>query len=169
MNFKDVTLKGDWREKRRFPERLIYYYFHTKEEIFLALLQREYEAWICDLNSIRQNHQEMSVEQFSDELAHSLEKRDRLLKLMSMNHYDMESNSRMENLVAFKTVYGNSMRMVAGCLEKFFPYMTEGDRQGFIYAFFPISVRGVSIYGRDRQAERSNGAGLRKLRISFHL
>ena len=30
------------------------------------------------------------------------------------------------------------MRMVAGCLEKFFPYMTEGDRQGFIYAFFPF-------------------------------
>lgn len=46
-----------------------------------------------------------------------------------MNHYDMESNSRMENLVAFKTVYGNSMRMVAGCLEKFFPYMTADDRQ----------------------------------------
>ncbi len=153
MNFKDVTLK-EIGEKTSFSRTLIYYYFHTKEEIFLALLQREYEAWIGDLNSIRQNHQEMSVEQFSDELAHSLEKRDRLLKLMSMNHYDMESNSRMENLVAFKTVYGNSMRMVAGCLEKFFPYMTEGDRQGFIYAFFPF-LFGVYPYTvvTDRQKE----------------
>ena len=26
-------------------------YFQTKEEIFLALLQREYEAWISDLEA----------------------------------------------------------------------------------------------------------------------
>lgn len=96
----------------------------------------------------------MSVEQFSDELARSLERRDRLLKLMSMNHYDMESNSRMENLVAFKTMYGNSMRMVASCLEKFFPYMTVDDRQGFIYAFFPF-LFGVYPYTvvTDKQKE----------------
>ena len=153
MNFKDVTLKKVG-EKTSFSRTLIYYYFHTKEEIFLALLQREYEAWIQDLNSIRQSRREMSVEEFSDELAHSLERRDRLLKLMSMNHYDMESNSRMENLVAFKTVYGNSMRMVSGCLEKFFPYMTAEDRQGFIYAFFPF-LFGVYPYTvvTDKQKE----------------
>ena len=137
MNFKDVTLK-EVGKKTPFSRTLIYYYFHTKEEIFLALLQKEYEAWIQDLNSIRQSHQKMTVEQFAEELAHSLERRDRLLKLMSMNHYDMESNSRMENLVAFKKVYGNSMRTVDGCLEKFFPHMTADDRQGFIYAFFPF-------------------------------
>ena len=137
MNFKDVTLK-EVGKKTPFSRTLIYYYFHTKEEIFLALLQKEYEAWIQDLNSIRQSHQKMSVEQFAEELAHSLERRDGLLKLMSMNHYDMESNSRMENLVAFKKVYGNSMRTVDGCLEKFFPHMTADDRQGFIYAFFPF-------------------------------
>ena len=137
MNFKDVTLK-EVGKKTPFSRTLIYYYFHTKEEIFLALLQKEYEAWIQDLNSIRQSHQKMSVEQFAEELAHSLERRDRLLKLMSMNHYDMESNSRMENLVAFKKVYGNSMRTVDGCLEKFFSHMTADDRQGFIYAFFPF-------------------------------
>ena len=46
------------------------------------------------------------------------------------------------------------MRMVAGCLEKFFPYMTEGDRQGFIYAFFPF-LFGVYPYTvvTDRQKE----------------
>lgn len=46
------------------------------------------------------------------------------------------------------------MRIVAGCLEKFFPYMTEGDRQGFIYAFFPF-LFGVYPYTvvTDRQKE----------------
>ena len=35
MNFKDVTLK-DIGAKTSFTRTLIYYYFHTKEEIFLA-------------------------------------------------------------------------------------------------------------------------------------
>ena len=31
-----------------------------------------------------------------------------MLKLLSMNMYDMEANSRMERLVAFKKAYGAS-------------------------------------------------------------
>ena len=85
MNFKDVTLK-DIGTKTSFTRTLIYYYFHTKEEIFLALLQREYEAWIVDLTAMQKCHQKMTVDQFAEELAHSLERRSRLLKLMSMNH-----------------------------------------------------------------------------------
>ena len=137
MSFKDITIK-EIGKKTTFTRTSIYNYFQTKEEIFLALLQREYEAWIEDLKAILLEHDEMSVDAFSDELAHTLEKRERLLKIMSMNHYDMETNSRMENLVAFKTVYGSSMRAVACCLKKFFPQMTEEDAQGFIYAFFPF-------------------------------
>lgn len=136
-SFKEITLK-EIGEKTSFTRTSIYNYFQTKEEIFLALLQQEYEKWIDDLREMLQSNETMSLEQFSDGLARSLEKRERLLKLMSMNHYDMEGNSRMENLVAFKRVYGNSMRAVSCCLEKFFPRMTVSDVQGFIYAFFPF-------------------------------
>ena len=137
MNFKDVTLK-DISAKTSFTRTLIYYYFHTKEEIFLALLQREYEAWIEDLTAIQKRSPKMTVDQFAEKLNTRSSVRRRLLKLMSMNHYDMEANSRMENLVAFKTAYGNSMRAMTGCLEKFFPQMTGEDRQGFLFAFFPF-------------------------------
>ena len=136
-SFKEITLK-EIGEKTSFTRTSIYNYFQTKEEIFLALLQQEYEMWVDDLTEMLQNNETMSAEQFADGLARSLEKRERLLKLMSMNHYDMEGNSRMENLVAFKRVYGNSMRVVSRCLEKFFPDMTARDVQGFIYAFFPF-------------------------------
>ncbi len=136
-SFKEITLK-EIGEKTSFTRTSIYNYFQTKEEIFLALLQQEYEMWVDDLTEMLQNNETMSVEQFADGLARSLEKRERLLKLMSMNHYDMEGNSRMENLVAFKRVYGNSMRVVCRCLEKFFPDVTARDVQGFIYAFFPF-------------------------------
>ena len=78
MNFKDVTLK-EVGAKTSFTRTLIYYYFHTKEEIFLALLQREYEAWSGELDALCREHASMTAEQFADALSRSLERRHRLL------------------------------------------------------------------------------------------
>ena len=167
-NFKEITLK-EIGEKTSFTRTSIYNYFQTKEEIFLALLQQEYEKWIVDLNEMLHNNKTMSAEQFADSLARSLEKRERLLKLMSMNHYDMEANSRMENLIAFKTVYGNSMRTVTSCLQKFFPRMTSGDIQEFIYAFFPF-LFGVYPYTvvTDKQKEAMEKANANYVFLSIY-
>lgn len=137
MGFKDITIR-DIGEKTSFTRTSIYNYFQTKEEIFLGLLQREYEAWTCDLKAIARDHETMSPDQFAEAIAHTLEKRGCMLKLLSMNLYDMEGNSRIENLVDFKRVYADSMKALTSCLEKFFPYMTETDVQEFLYAVYPF-------------------------------
>lgn len=137
IGFRDMTIR-DIAAKTTFTRTSIYNYFQTKEEIFLALLQREHELWIADLEAIVRSHETLSADGFADELSRTLEKRACMLKLMSMNLYDMEGNSRMENLVAFKTVYAAAREAVAGCLEKFFPRMSDLDRQEFIYALFPF-------------------------------
>ena len=102
------------------------------------MLQREYEAWTADLEAIPRQYEAMSADELAEALAHTLEKRGCMLKLVCMNLYDMEGNSRMENLVAFKTVYAGAMKAVTCCLNKFFPHMTAADIQGFLYAFFPF-------------------------------
>ena len=137
MGFKDMTIR-DIAAKTTFTRTSIYNYFQTKEEIFLALLQREHELWTADLEAIVRSHETLSADGFADELSRTLEKRGCMLKLMSMNLYDMEGNSRIENLVAFKTVYAAAREAVAGCLKKFFPRMSDLDRQEFIYALFPF-------------------------------
>ena len=80
----------------------------------------------------------MTKDEFADKLARSLEKREQMLKIMSMNHYDMESNSRLEHLIEFKVVYGESIHTVEKCLEKYFPDMSVAGKQDFIYTFFPF-------------------------------
>ena len=153
MGFKDITIR-DIGAETSFTCTAIYNYFQTKEEIFLALLQREHEAWISNLEEITREHETMTIGDFSDAIAGSLEKRGCMLKLMSMNLYDMEGNSRMDNLVAFKVVYAQALRSVSGCLEKFFPQMTPGDIQEFLYVFFPF-LFGVYPYttATDKQKE----------------
>lgn len=135
--FKDLTLK-DIGKATSFTRTSIYNYFQTKEEIFLALLEREYDLWNADLTDILEKNESLSADEFADKLARSLEKRERLLKLMSMNHYDMESSSRIENLTEFKRSYGRSLQLVTRCAEKFFPVMSAGEVRNFVYIFFPF-------------------------------
>ena len=136
-SFKDITIR-DIGEKTSFTRTSIYNYFQTKEEIFLALLQREHEAWVADLKKMIEQNDSMSVETFAKSMAHILERRQCMLKLMSMNIYDMEVNSRLENLVVFKKVYAEAFDTLTRCLKKFFPIMTQEDLQNFLYAFFPF-------------------------------
>ena len=135
-NFKDITIK-QIGEKTSFSRTSIYNYFHTKEEIFLALFQKEYEIWIDDLNKMHDENEKLSKEEFASKLAHTIEKRPTLLKLLSMNLYDMEENSRMEVLIEFKRAYGDSIKTVKKCLDKFFT-MKEEEKEEFLFSFFPF-------------------------------
>lgn len=49
------------------------------------------------------------MEELAGIIADSLEKRWQLLKILSMNHYDLEENSRTEMLVEFKLMYGEAL------------------------------------------------------------
>ncbi len=137
MSFKEITLKEIGKETS-FSRPTIYNYFQTKEEIFLALFELEYERWNEDLVHIMNDNDYLTKTEIAEQLAHSLEKREQLLKLLSMNNYDMEANSRPELLTNFKKAYGSSMKNVRGILDKFCLEMSSLDKQNLIYIFFPF-------------------------------
>lgn len=153
MGFREITIK-EIADYTSFSRPSIYNYFETKEEIFLAILQKEYECWIDDLDVVRCGHDNLTRAELAEALARTLEKREQLLKLMSMNHYDMEANSRMERLTEFKRAYGGSLRAVERLLEKFCPEMSAQGRKEFLYAFFPF-IYGIYPYAvvTDKQRE----------------
>ena len=157
-NFKDITIK-QIGEKTSFSRTSIYNYFHTKEEIFLALFQREYEMWIDDLNKMHDKNEKMTKEEFASGLAHTIDKRPTLLKLLSMNMYDMEENSRMEVLIEFKRAYGDSIKTVQKCLDKF-STMKEKEKEDFLFSFFPF-MYGIYPYtfvtGKQKEAMENAG------------
>ena len=161
-SFKDITIKGIG-EQGKFSRTSIYYYFQTKEEIFLALFKKEYENWIKDLEELYSENEELTKENFADKLAKTIEKRTNLLKLLSMNMYDMEENSRIEELIKFKTAYGKSVEMVRKCIDKFFKDMSEEEKDKFIFSFFPFMY---GIYPYAEVTEKQKGA-MEKARVPF--
>ena len=168
MSFKEITLK-DIAGATSFTRTSIYNYFQTKEEIFLALMQREYERWVEDLDALRESYTAMSADAFAGALARTLEKRGMLLKLLSMNHFDMEENSRPECLMQFKVAYGASIEAVRRCIGKFFPGMDEQAQQDFLYAFFPF-LYGLYPYTTvsAKQRKAMAGAGLNFVYMSVY-
>ena len=159
MSFKEITLK-EIGQQTSFTRTSIYNYFETKEEIFLALFAQEYEYFSQDLDRLCEQNETLTLDQLASALARALERRPLMLKLLSMNMYDMEANSRMERLVAFKTAYGASKDALDRCLKRFVPALDEKGRQTFLYAFLPF-VYGLYPYTmvteKQKQAMREAG------------
>ena len=160
MSFKEITLKEIGAETS-FTRTSIYNYFQTKEEIFLALFEREYNRWNESLTGILENNDSLTKRELSEKIAVSLSEREQLLKLLSMNIYDMEANSRPEILTSFKKSYGMSINNISRLLEKFCPDMNESDIKHFIYMFFPFMF-GIYPYTSvtDKQWKAMEEAGI---------
>ena len=168
MSFKDITLK-EIGQQTSFTRTSIYNYFETKEEIFLALFAQEYELFTEDLESLCRQNERMTLDELSSALAHALERRSLMLKLLSMNLYDMEANSRMERLVAFKRAYGKSKDALDSCLKHFVPGLGEQKRQSFLYAFLPF-VYGLYPYTvvTEKQKQAMQEAGISYVYMSTY-
>ena len=137
MSFREITLK-EISNITSFSRPTIYNYFETKEEIFLALFKREYDLWNEQLAAIHDQNEQLTKAELADKIAQSLSERQQLLKLLSMNNFDMEANSRQEMLTTFKQSYGSSLQRISILLTKFCPDMSAEDIQDFIYTFFPF-------------------------------
>ena len=158
--FKEITIK-EIGAATTLSRTGIYLYFETKEEIFLALLAKEYDAWSAEMRSVMRKEKELNREQVADVLSRTLTDHPRLLRLLSMNHFEMEANSRPERLTEFKRSYGASLATVDDLVKTYIPDMDEAARQRFLYAFFPF-IYGIYPYTSvtEKQKEAMKEAGI---------
>lgn len=160
MNYRDITIK-EISTETSFSRPSIYNYFETKEEIFLALLTREYHIWAKDVLELAKEQEKLTKNVFAARFSEILANRVTLLKISSMNLYEIEDHSRLERLVEFKKEFLCAMDAVKRCLQHFFPDMTEAQIEGFRYAFFPF-MYGIYpyVFPTDKQREAMKMVGI---------
>ena len=134
LNFDDVTIK-DIAELTSFTRPSTYNYFETREEIFLGLLEREYQLWAADLRACQPVTGKDPKRQFARAVAGTLAEHGTMLRLLANNLMEIESNSRMERLIGFKRVYGESIEALGSCLSRFCPEMTSEEVDGFVSCY----------------------------------
>lgn len=136
LSFKEVTIKEIGKETT-FTRTSIYNYFQTKEEIFLALITREFMRWNEALEE-GLTVQPFDREALAELLADTLAERTLLLKILSMNMFEIEAHSRLERLIEFKQVFACSFVLVDALLQAADPTLDEQARVAFTYSFFPF-------------------------------
>ena len=166
MTFKEVNLK-EIGKVTSFTRTSIYNYSESKEEIFLGIFEDEYIKWTLDLQKII-DEGELGREKLAKRLSESLGKRKLMLKLLSVNLYDMEENSRMERLVSFKKAYGRSRDVLAELIKKNYPGIKKKELDEFIFTFLPF-LHGVHPYAfaTSKQIEAMDEAGIKYLETTI--
>ena len=152
LNIKVVS------EATRFTRATIYNYFKNIDEIFLSAYQQEYQAWAEDLQRILDGHDALTREDFADELARSLEKRERMLRFSLADFHEREANCRREFVFSHKVIFNQTIRLLHDCIAKFFPEKTEKEIIELLYMIFPFmhgKYRYVSITDVEREARQA--------------
>lgn len=166
--FEEITIK-DVANLTTFSRPSIYNYFQTKEEIFLEILKEEYEIWTIEIeNKIYLKNEKLTIEEFSKLLSKLIAKREVLLKLLSMNLYDIEENSTIELLAKFKETIKDNIEVISKCLDKFFRISIE-KKQVFLYSFLPL-LYGIYPYTNitEKQSKAMKNAGLNYKKYSIY-
>ena len=68
-----------------------------------------------------------------------------MLKIQTMNLYEIEENSREERLAQYKRSFYRAMTAMDGCLTTYKPDITEAEKRDFRYVFFPF-LYGIYAY-----------------------
>ena len=124
------------------------------------MFEREYLLWCDDLGKIDADG--VKADKLPERLARSLEKRTLMLKLLAVNLYDMEENSRIEQLISFKKAYGKSVKLLGDILENTFPYKTDQERRQILLTAFHF-LHGVYPYAHatKKQIRAMDAVGIR--------
>ena len=129
VNIKEISTETS------FTRPSIYNYFETKEEILLGLLAREYESWCMELEALIFSAKKSSYSTLSEQIAHTLEKKETLLRILNMNLFEIEQNSRIERLAEFKKLYLRSTVALTEILHSLQSTITDLECEQFCESF----------------------------------
>ena len=104
----------------------LYLYFRSKEELFLALLERELLGWFAALRDRLEGLLTVSAAVLGREFATSLERRRLLSALLVILHTVLEHNVDTDAAVAFKEMLRDQLEEAGAALEAVWPALPAG-------------------------------------------
>lgn len=119
----------------------IYNYYHSKEEIFLDILLREYNSFGARLKK-KLTIEKLTKDELADELADIILKHVYLLEFISSYENNIEENSTIEHLKEYRTEWDAGFYTDFMAAISFqFPEATQKEKDEFLDLFI------ASLYG----------------------
>lgn len=155
VNIKEISTATS------FTRPAIYSYFETKDEILLALLNREYGKWIASLEEAEKQIERENRVTTAALIAHTLDGREILLRIQNMNLFEMELNCRVERLAEFKVLYREMIGRLTKIVRAYQPSVSEKECETFCMTFSSF-LFGVYpfVYHTEKQLRAMELAGV---------
>ena len=119
----------------------LYLYFRSKEEVFLALCERELSQWFDDLDAALQTrHAEMSVIGLVALFADSFAGRPQLLRLLAILHTGLEQNVHYAAALSFKTLLKTRTETTGALLESYLRFLMRGQGAALLIKIYALII-----------------------------
>ena len=119
----------------------LYLYFRTKEQVFLALCERELTQWFDTLDTALQTQRaEMSVNSLVGLFAASLAVRPHLLRLLAILHTGLEYNVPYAAALGFKTLLRTRTEKTGALLEGYLRFLTPGQGAALLIKIYALVI-----------------------------
>lgn len=126
LGFADTGM--DWlAERAGLAKGTLYLYFPTKEAVFLALCEREFDGWFADINGRIDKLAEDDAMAFAGLAVDAVEARPRLPALAAILHVVLERNVGEEDLLAFRRKWLRNVCETGRRLEAKLGFLQEDD------------------------------------------
>ena len=128
----------------------------------LGLLSREYECWCKELEEVIPQADRCDSITLAEKIAHTLEGKEILLRILNMNLFEIELNSRVERLADFKKLYLRAITAFSGILRSYSPSISDTECEDFNNSFcaFLIGMYPL-VFHTEKQKEAMKIAGVK--------
>jgi TetR/AcrR family transcriptional regulator len=128
-NFASITM-FEVASRAELAKGTTYLYFQTKEELLLALLERELQAWFLELGAKLSTKKSFTPKEFAQLMTKSLANRQAFTRLVCIQASILEHNIDFERALEFKTLLLEHALNAAKLIEAKLEFLKRGE--GFV-------------------------------------
>jgi AcrR family transcriptional regulator len=167
-NFASITM-FEVASKAQLAKGTTYLYFQTKEELLLALLERELQAWFLELGAKLSTKKSFTPKEFAQLMTKSLVQRQAFMRLICIQSSILEHNIGLERALEFKTFLLEHALNAATLIESKLEFLKRGDGivllqriNAFIVGFYDLANPSQIVQGVLEKPE------MKVLRVDFN-
>jgi AcrR family transcriptional regulator len=152
-------------ERAGLAKGTLYLYFRTKEELFLALIERDLLPWMAEIG--RRVAPRGRLADLAGYIPPSLARRSRLLRLLGILHVVLERNVERAPLAAFKARLRDALVMLGGMIDHAYG-LAPGEGGRFLMTAYALILGFYNLgFPADGVAEILERPDMAALRVDF--
>ena len=119
----------------------LYRCFRSKEELFLAVLERQLSLWFSEIDSwLADVPASSSIMHITALLSQSLDTRPALLRLLAIRHTTLERKAELASVLRFRRLFAERIAETGARLENCLPFLASGQGARLLIQYHALAI-----------------------------